>query len=425
MRQKLVAIITAFFLLLCANPVWAGVNLNVNGKSYVPLTAPQLTKGTTMVPLSFVGRVLGAEINLTDKIVTVKKGPNTLRLTLNDTKADLNGKQLVMPQAPTMVAGEVMVPLRFISEAFGATVTWEQNSQTAAVKYSEQRQGMSIEELMVKSSEALLKNKTYKTDVKISMDMEMTNTAKQETVNSTTDMDMYMAVHQKPLFMYIRTTVDSPAVPEARNLAISATTEAFINEEGMYITIPGEEGWFKMNIPGMDMKALIEQSNSSDPLASLQMMQESGAIMSFGDDQMRDGKSYWVINVIMGAESFNRLFQSVMSQMPTPSATNNISQDMNQMMQTLFQNMKADIFYRVWVNQADLLPTFMDLEADVDLKIPATKVGNEVSDPVDMCIIEKASYKIYDFGQPFDIPDVSQARDFNEYLQQQMTATQL
>jgi hypothetical protein len=287
---------------------------------------------------------------------------------------------------------------------------------------------MSIEEIMVKSSEAMIKNQTYKADVNISMDMEITNVAKQETVHAITNMDMYMAMHQQPLIAYIKTTIDSPAVPEAHDLALSATTEVFMNEEGMFMTLPEEEGWFKMSIPGMDMKTLIEQSNTNDPIASMKMMQESGAIMSFGDDQERDGRSYWVINVTMGAESFNKLFESVMNQMPTMPEMEDgqdFNQDMTQMMQTLFKNMKADIVYRVWVDQANLVPTFMDLEANIDLKMPATTFGDEVSDPIEMHLIETAYYEIYDIGEPFDIPDVSQARDLNEYIAQQMTDAQI
>jgi hypothetical protein len=428
MRQKLVAIVTVFFLLLCANPVWADVNLNINGNHFAPRTAPQLENGTTMVPLYLIGRVLGADIDIADNLVTIKKGPATLQFTLGDTKASLNGIKMIMPQAPTMVNDEVMVPLRFICEAFGATITWEQSSKTAGVQYSEKRQGMSIEEIMVKSSEAMIKNQTYKADVNISMDMEITNVAKQETVHAITNMDMYMAMHQQPLIAYIKTTIDSPAVPEAHDLALSATTEVFMNEEGMFMTLPEEEGWFKMSIPGMDMKTLIEQSNTNDPIASMKMMQESGAIMSFGDDQERDGRSYWVINVTMGAESFNKLFESVMNQMPTMPEMEDgqdFNQDMTQMMQTLFKNMKADIVYRVWVDQANLVPTFMDLEANIDLKMPATTFGDEVSDPIEMHLIETAYYEIYDIGEPFDIPDVSQARDLNEYMAQQMTDAQI
>lgn len=429
MRHKLIAVCTVFLLLLVVSPAWAGVNLDINGSSYSPIIAPQLENGITMIPSYAVGRVLGAEITVADNAITITKGARTLKLLLNDTRADLNGNQIIMPKAPTLVNGEVMVPLRFICETFGATVSWEQKSQTAGVQYSEKRQGMSVDELLIKSSEAILKYNTYKTKVAISMDMEMANAAKsEEAFNAAMNMGMDLAMQQKPLMIYGKTTIDSPAVPEAHNLPIMATIEMFINEEGMFMTMPEQEGWFKINIPGMDMASLIEQSNSNDPVASLRMMQESGAIMSFGDDQERDGRNYWVINVTLGADSFSKLFDNVMGQIsnvPSMEDGSNLDQDMNNMMQALFKNMKADIVYRVWVDQTSLLPNTMDLNAQMNLFIPATTVGDETTEPLAMMIIEKANYEIYDLGKPFTAPDVSQAKDLNEYMEQQTSTTQL
>lgn len=426
MRQKLIALCTIFLLLLVVNPAWADINLNINGNSYAPATAPQLDNGTTMVPLYVLGRVLGAETNVADKVITIKKGSQTLNLLLNDTKADLNGESSIVPQAPTLVNDDVMVPLRFICETFGATVGWDQISQTATVQFAEQRQGMSVEDLMLKSSEAILEYNTYKTKMNIGMDMEMLNPANQEeSLALTMNMDMDMAMQQEPLLMYGKITMDSPAIPEDPD---SATTEILINEDGMFMTMPGEEGWFTMSIPGMDMAELIKQSNNNDPVASLQMMQECGAIMSFGDDQQKDGQSYWVINVTLGADNFNKLFESVMGQMPAVPGLEDgqdLEQALTDMMQAMFQNMKADIVCQVWVEQASLLPIFMDLDARIDLDMPATTVGEEVTEPITMHMVETASYEIYDLGEPIAVPDVSEAQDLNEYLNQQMADMQL
>ena len=425
MRQKLIALCTVFLLLLVVNPAWAEVNLSINGNSYRPATAPQLENGTTMVPLYVLGRVLGAETSVADKVITIKKGSQTLNLLLNDTKAALNGESSIVPQAPILVNDDVMVPLRFACEAFGATVGWDQISQTATVQFSEQRQGMSVEDLLLKSSEAMLQYNTYKTKMNIGMDMEMLNPANQEeSVELAMNMDMDMAMQQEPLLMYGKVTMDSPAIPED---PISATTEMLINEDGMFMTMPGQEGWISMSIPGMDMAELIKQSNNNDPLASLQMMQESGAIMSFGDDQQKDGQSYWVINVTLGAENFNKLFEGIMGQMPAVPMEDgqDLEQALTEMIQAMFKNMEADIFYRVWVEQASLLPIFMDLDARIDLDMPATTVGDEVTEPITMHMIETASYEIYDLGEPIAVPDVSEAQDLNEYLKQQMADTRL
>lgn len=428
MRQKLVALCTVFFLLLFANPVWAGVNLNINEKSYVPTISLQLENGITMIPLYVVGRVLGAEIETAENIITVRKNFNTLVLSVGNTQATFNDQLLTMPKAPELVNGEVMVPLRFICETFGVTVNWQQQSQTVALDYSEQRQCMTVDELLLKSSEAMLKHNTYKTRVDLSMDMEVTNPTKPaETTKIDTTMQMDLAIQQEPLLVYGKTNINIPATPDTNGPA-SAMTEMLINEDGMFMTMPEQEGWLKINIPGMDMKELMKQSNSNDPVASLQMMQESGAIMSFGDDQEKDGQSYWVINVTLGADSFSKLFKSVMDQIPAlPKADSGQApaDGLNEMMQALSKNMQVDMAYRVWVDQVTLVPTFMDLDATINMILPPTPTEDGMTGSIAMSVKETASYEIYDLGKPFTLPDVSQAVDMNEFMEKQMAAAQL
>ena len=87
--------------------------------------------------------------------------------------------------------------------------------------------------------------------------------------------------------------------------------------------------------------------------------------------------------------------------------------------------MKSDMVYRVWVDQPSLLPTFMDLNAKIDVNIPATTVGDETGKPMAMSISEKVFYEIYDLGKPFAVPDVSQAKDLNEFMKQQINRPDL
>jgi len=420
MRHKLIVLVTVFMFLMFASPAWADVNLNVNGNSYVPLVAPQISNGTTMVPLSVTGRILGADIERADSAITVTKGSHTLKLKLNQTDAVIDGKKLTMPQAPTLVDGEVMVPLRFICETFGATVTWDQNSRTARILYFEKRQGMTPEEILAKSAEAMLKYNTYKTKVAVSMEMNAATPAMpEETVNVALKMGVDMAIQNEPVLIYGQTTID--VSQGAESVAPAAPVEVLLNEEGMFMTMPGEEGWFKMNVPGVDTKELIEQSRENDPLAVLQMLQDSGAIMSFGNDREKDGRSYWVVNVILGTDNYHDLAGRVLGQAPSipgMEADQDFILDYNSMMDTLFKNMTVDYLYRIWVDQTSMVPAYMDLDALIVLYIPAEVTEEGPPEPVAMSITERASYEIYDLGKPFSVPDVSRAKDLSEYMEQ-------
>lgn len=56
-----------------------------------------------------------------------------LRMTLGSTAYTLNGARKTLPVAPDVVEDRVMVPLRFVEEAFGADVSWDDATKTATV----------------------------------------------------------------------------------------------------------------------------------------------------------------------------------------------------------------------------------------------------------------------------------------------------
>lgn len=56
-----------------------------------------------------------------------------LRLTLNKKVMSVNGKDQAIDVAPLIIDDRTMVPIRFISEAFGATVNWDQDTQNASI----------------------------------------------------------------------------------------------------------------------------------------------------------------------------------------------------------------------------------------------------------------------------------------------------
>lgn len=427
MRKRFILPLTLLMLLMQVIPAW-GVNLDINGKQYKPSDPLQVEQGRTMVPLDFISRVLGADVSAAGQTITIKKGSNTLIMTVGNPTATFNGINVNLPSQPRTINGNLMVPMRFIFEKFGATVDWQGQNQTIAVKYNEKRQGMSIEEMLVKSTEAMAQFNTYK--MKIDMNMQM-KTAESANPDGAQAMDMnsqmMMAMQQKPVLMYGKISANVPAPEGAVEEAVLTESEMLMNENGMYMTMPGQ-GWVKFDIPGMDIKALMEQNGSQDPLKSLQLMKDYGVLMSYADDQAKNGKTYWVIKVTMGEESFNKILGDVMKQLPaaaTNADSNDASAAMGNMMNEIFKNMQADIYYDVCIDQSNYQLAFMDLQAAMKLKmqLPDSEKNNELSS-INMDIKEKANYEIYDLGVPFTVPDVSKAISMQEYMDQQMQATQ-
>lgn len=413
MRKSLTIVLSLSLLLLFATPALAGVNLNINGKPYQPLVQPRIEEGTTMVPVYVAGRVLGADVIAAEQSVEVVKNGKKLTLTLNMKEASFNGKTINLPVAPVRENGQVIVPLRAVMDVFGAEIDWQGESRTVLINYQEERQGMSVEDMLVKSSEALAAYNTYKTKVDMNQDIQVTNPEKAGQLEKMSmKMNMDMAVQNKPVLVYGKTSVDM-AVPGEAGMPVT-NTEILLNDEGMYMTMP-DQGWVKMNIPGVDIKALMEQAGSQDPVSSLKQLQDAGAIMSFGNDQQKNGQDYWILNVTMGPDSLNRIMQNVLKNVPLPQDAAN---ELDQVITQVFKNMKVDMVYSVWVNQNNFLTDYMQLESDVNLnmQVPAEPNQPEKLVNMDMNMKQKAFYEIYDLGASFTVPDVSKAVDINEVL---------
>lgn len=57
----------------------------------------------------------------------------TVNLVVGQSTAQINGKNTAMPAPAQVIEGRTLVPLRFISEAFGCEVEWESSTKTAMV----------------------------------------------------------------------------------------------------------------------------------------------------------------------------------------------------------------------------------------------------------------------------------------------------
>ena len=88
--------------------------------------APFLKDGRSMVPLRYIGEALGATVTwfAESQSVHYQKGDLLMELTLNNPQAIMNGEPITLDVAPTLVNGRTFVPIRVISEFFGAKVTW-------------------------------------------------------------------------------------------------------------------------------------------------------------------------------------------------------------------------------------------------------------------------------------------------------------
>ena len=109
------------------------VPLYLNGKALEAVVPAQILNNTTMVPVRTISEQLGAKVEWNEKLqlVTVTKGKLQMRLTISNPDAVVNGKKIPLANAPLIIDGTTLLPLRFVSEQLGLKVLW--NEQTRSV----------------------------------------------------------------------------------------------------------------------------------------------------------------------------------------------------------------------------------------------------------------------------------------------------
>ena len=131
----------AFMLLLMLFVVvFPGHGHAAAGNNKIFLDGKELTAGqnvpvenvnsSIMVPLRMIAENLGYKVgwDQVSKTVTIEQQGKTMKLIVDQTAASVDDKTVILPTAPLNRSGTTLVPIRFISEQFGLTVSWD-NSQ--------------------------------------------------------------------------------------------------------------------------------------------------------------------------------------------------------------------------------------------------------------------------------------------------------
>ncbi|WP_158602358.1 copper amine oxidase N-terminal domain-containing protein [Cohnella endophytica] len=91
--------------------------------------------GRTLVPVRAVSAGLGAEVNWNQqsKSITVLKGGTKVLLKIGSNKVMLDGKEITIDVPAQIEHGVSYVPIRFISQTLGGTLTWNASNGTVDV----------------------------------------------------------------------------------------------------------------------------------------------------------------------------------------------------------------------------------------------------------------------------------------------------
>jgi hypothetical protein len=111
-----------------------GVTLNGAPVSLTP--APQERGGRVFVPLRGVFERLGASVVYAGGTINAQAGNHAVALHIGSTQATVDGQPQTLDVAPFIIGASTYVPLRFVSQALGATVNYDAANRIVALNTS-------------------------------------------------------------------------------------------------------------------------------------------------------------------------------------------------------------------------------------------------------------------------------------------------
>ena len=135
---------TALLAVLAAAAAWwpaaAGgeIRVAINGQALgFSGSAPTRLGGRVVVPMRGIFEALGATVQweASTQAITAQRGETTVRMRIGNGEAQINDYRVHLDQPPVLLGGSTMVPLRFVGEALGARVDWDDARQMVSMAW--------------------------------------------------------------------------------------------------------------------------------------------------------------------------------------------------------------------------------------------------------------------------------------------------
>lgn len=111
------------------------ISIIVDSKNIELSTPARVENGTTLVPLRDIFEAFGVTPvwNKNTQIITAEKDGVKIWLQSNNKKAKVGNKEVILNVPGKSYNGNTLVPLRFISEAFGINPQWNKSTNTIII----------------------------------------------------------------------------------------------------------------------------------------------------------------------------------------------------------------------------------------------------------------------------------------------------
>ncbi|MBU8905953.1 copper amine oxidase N-terminal domain-containing protein [Desertibacillus haloalkaliphilus] len=328
--------------LAAANP-----SIVIDGEQVKTDVGATIEDGRVLVPLRLVSESLGQDVkwNQQAKTVTVTDAETTVELTIGSATAVVNGEATSIDVPATLKQNRTLVPLRFLIEANGQAVSWDNQEKIVTVSTNgEVVTGVEVDgdAFLEKSLEVELNS--FSTEMEIEQIMNVAN----ESI--TMDMAMNLDVVVDPFGMYEYVVADVEGE--------SIVTESYYTEDGFYSYNEFIDTWIKFE--GEFYEDLIQLSDMQlDPTAQLEMIDKY-----FDDYRVWDEGDIYRMTVTMSEDGYQEMLDEILELLFAGLEDDFLGEMGGELYDQLRIN---DMSYTFTFDKETLYP--LDYEAQADLEI--------------------------------------------------------
>jgi hypothetical protein len=118
---------------------YAPPSVQLNGQPLATSVAPLVRNGRTLVPMRDIFEALGATVvwNGESREIRAQRDTTQVWLQIGNYTARVDQNARTLDEAPMLYGGSTLVPLRFVSEALGASVNWNGATRIVAIQSGE------------------------------------------------------------------------------------------------------------------------------------------------------------------------------------------------------------------------------------------------------------------------------------------------
>ena len=279
------------------------------------------------------------------------------------------------------------------------------------------REGMMPEQLLQLSSDHLNEFDSNKFKVDMNMDIKTEIPKMDDSENAVVTKDVQNikmnmtqeGVIKTPQTVYVKST--SKVISSEEDIP-AMTSEVFSDNNAMYMKMPGQEKWNKIDMnPFMKKMQEVTGNQTGNTGLSKDQIELFAPYTSFDENIIKDGKEYYVVNIKLSQDAFDKIYKEMfkslsegLGDMVTDIANQDATaeekidkEEFSKAMIGLFENMKMNIEYKMYIDKETKLYDSMDMIQKVEMNLGGTKTET----------INNAHSTYYGFNEEVSFPVIT------------------